>query len=129
MTHASPAPLYAVTPDRAWESDARLPDDARRAGCADIAAQLVDPVGSNIDVSSFVLHAANPSLFGDPGFGKKGGWTRRSGLMAAMALSQNNFLNSLCDAPLLMNLYASTENGSLLGARIQGPGVQGWDSS
>ena len=54
VTHASPAPLYAVSPDRSWENDALLPRHARQHGCKDIGAQLADPVGSKIDVSEFL---------------------------------------------------------------------------
>ena len=53
VTHASPAPLYAVSPDRSWETDSELPRHARQHGCKDIGAQLADPVGSKIDVSSY----------------------------------------------------------------------------
>ncbi len=42
LTHATPAALYAHSPDRNWESDAQLPADARAAGCRDIASQLLD---------------------------------------------------------------------------------------
>jgi alkaline phosphatase len=40
ITHATPAGTYAHSPDRDWES--RVPDDARAAGCRDIAAQMVE---------------------------------------------------------------------------------------
>ena len=39
LTHATPASLYASSPDRDWENDADVP---RGAACKDIAAQLVD---------------------------------------------------------------------------------------
>lgn len=42
LTHATPATAYAHSPDRGWESDVTLPDDARAAGCRDIAEQLID---------------------------------------------------------------------------------------
>src|SRR5690606_11716643 len=42
LTHATPAALYAHSPDRNWESDAQLPAEARSAGCRDIASQLLD---------------------------------------------------------------------------------------
>ena len=42
VTHATPASVYAHSPDRNWESDAQLPADARAAGCRDIASQLLD---------------------------------------------------------------------------------------
>ncbi|XP_038067124.1 alkaline phosphatase-like [Patiria miniata] len=40
VTHASPAATYAHVPERFWE--AALPEEARQAGCKDIAAQLVE---------------------------------------------------------------------------------------
>jgi len=46
LTHATPAAIYAHSPDRNWEHDADLPEDARAAGCRDIAQQLLDfPAG------------------------------------------------------------------------------------
>ena len=42
VTHATPAALYAHSPDRDWESDAKLPEAARRAGFPDIALQMID---------------------------------------------------------------------------------------
>lgn len=41
VTHATPAATYAHSPERDWESDADLSDEARRNGCVDIAAQLL----------------------------------------------------------------------------------------
>ncbi|WP_299004371.1 alkaline phosphatase [uncultured Shewanella sp.] len=41
LTHATPAALYAKTPQRQWESDANLSDEAIDNGCLDIAYQLV----------------------------------------------------------------------------------------
>jgi alkaline phosphatase len=52
VTHATPAALYAHSPERGWESDDRLPDAARAAGFPDIARQLVEfPFGDGIDVA------------------------------------------------------------------------------
>ncbi|WP_420606276.1 alkaline phosphatase [Novosphingopyxis sp.] len=42
ITHATPAATYAHSASRDWENDAVLPDEARAAGCIDIAAQLVN---------------------------------------------------------------------------------------
>ncbi|TYT26774.1 alkaline phosphatase [Luteimonas viscosa] len=51
ITHATPAAAYAHTPNRDWESDAELTDEAKRNGCKDIARQLVEfPYGDGIDV-------------------------------------------------------------------------------
>ena len=42
VTHATPAGCYAHTPERNWESDAKLSAQAKQAGFADIARQLVE---------------------------------------------------------------------------------------
>ncbi|MGI9247909.1 MAG: alkaline phosphatase [Woeseiaceae bacterium] len=44
ITHATPASLYAHTPERDWESDQFLPADDWAAGCRDIAWQLLNSV-------------------------------------------------------------------------------------
>ncbi|HLM53720.1 MAG TPA: alkaline phosphatase, partial [Pseudoxanthomonas sp.] len=41
LTHATPAALYAHSPERNWENDADLPAEAKAAGCRDIAQQLL----------------------------------------------------------------------------------------
>ena len=41
LTHATPAAAYAHVPERNWESDRDLGDEAKQNGCADIAAQLI----------------------------------------------------------------------------------------
>lgn len=65
ITHATPAAVYAHTPDRDWEADARIPEDQRGLGCEDIATQLM--------ASGFDL-----ALGGGTGafFGKNGGGAR-----------------------------------------------------
>lgn len=42
LTHATPAATYAHVPNRNWESDADLPEEAVAAGCRDIAQQILD---------------------------------------------------------------------------------------
>lgn len=42
VTHATPAALYAKSPERNWEDNSDLPEAAVATGCKDIAAQLVD---------------------------------------------------------------------------------------
>lgn len=42
LTHATPAAMYAVSPDRNWESNKTTPSAAKAAGCAPIAEQLID---------------------------------------------------------------------------------------
>lgn len=49
VTHATPAPLYAHSPNRKWECEAAMPKNATR--CRDIARQLVENApGKNIKV-------------------------------------------------------------------------------
>jgi alkaline phosphatase len=51
ITHATPAAMYAHTPDRDWESDESMPPSAVEAGCKDIAQQLVAwPHGDGLEV-------------------------------------------------------------------------------
>lgn len=42
MTHATNAAGYAHSPDRNWESDKDLTDEAKENGCIDIASQLIN---------------------------------------------------------------------------------------
>lgn len=41
MTHATPAAMYAHSPERNWENDTELPPQAVAQGCTDIAQQLL----------------------------------------------------------------------------------------
>ena len=50
LTHATPAAVYAHTPERGWESDKNLPDEAREEGCRSIARQFVEFKGG-VDVA------------------------------------------------------------------------------
>ncbi|MBN8429713.1 alkaline phosphatase [Microbulbifer salipaludis] len=51
ITHATPAATYARSPERNWESNDGLSEEAVANGCVDIAAQLVSlDVGDGIDV-------------------------------------------------------------------------------
>jgi len=40
LTHATPAAVYAHSPDRDWEADSDIPETERGKGCTDIAWQL-----------------------------------------------------------------------------------------
>ncbi|HEY5776860.1 MAG TPA: alkaline phosphatase [Xanthomonadales bacterium] len=52
LTHATPAAAYAHVPERDWESDRDLTDEARQNGCTDIATQLIEfPYGNGIEVA------------------------------------------------------------------------------
>jgi alkaline phosphatase len=42
VTHATPAALYAHSPERGWESDTKLSRKARAAGFPDVARQLIE---------------------------------------------------------------------------------------
>lgn len=42
ITHATPAATYAKSADRNWEDDGDMSDEAKAAGCEDIASQLVN---------------------------------------------------------------------------------------
>jgi alkaline phosphatase len=61
ITHATPAALYAHSPDRDWESDRYIPASAVAAGCRDIAAQLVDSAPGALDI---VLGGGRREFFG-----------------------------------------------------------------
>ncbi len=52
LTHATPAATYAHTPERNWEDDHDLPQEAVDNGCKDIARQLVEfPYGDGLEVA------------------------------------------------------------------------------
>lgn len=51
MVHATPSALYAHTPNRKWECEAKINTADRNQGCKDIARQLIeDEPGRNINV-------------------------------------------------------------------------------
>jgi alkaline phosphatase len=51
VTHATPAATFTHSAERNWENDTELTDDAREAGCVDIARQLVEtPFARGFDV-------------------------------------------------------------------------------
>ena len=52
ITHATPAATYGHLPERDWEYDMAMPDEARAQGCVDFARQLVEfPFGGGLDVA------------------------------------------------------------------------------
>ena len=51
ITHATPATLYAHSPEREWESDRFLTERERVAGCRDIASQLASMAPGSIDIA------------------------------------------------------------------------------
>ncbi|MGB2172980.1 MAG: alkaline phosphatase [Porticoccaceae bacterium] len=42
VTHATPAAAYAKSPDRSWEDPSKMPQEALKQGCEDIASQLTE---------------------------------------------------------------------------------------
>ena len=52
LTHATPASTYAHVPERDWENDRDLTEEARQNGCTDIATQLIEfPYGNGVEVA------------------------------------------------------------------------------
>ncbi|WP_395373492.1 alkaline phosphatase [Marinicella sp. W31] len=52
LTHATPAATYAKSPERGWEDDRDLTDEAKQNGCKDIARQLIEfPFGDGVEVA------------------------------------------------------------------------------
>ena len=52
LTHATPAATYAHTPERKWENDSKLTEEAVLNGCKDIASQFLSfSYGDGIDVA------------------------------------------------------------------------------
>lgn len=51
VTHATPAATFVHSPERDWEDDTEVPEQAKAAGCIDIARQLVEtPFAQGFDV-------------------------------------------------------------------------------
>lgn len=51
VVHATPSALYAHVADRRWECESKMTDAHKKAGCLDIARQLIETVpGRNINV-------------------------------------------------------------------------------
>jgi alkaline phosphatase len=49
VTHATPAATFTHSADRNWEADSDVPEDAKAAGCVDIARQFVEaPVSPDV---------------------------------------------------------------------------------
>ena len=81
ITHATPAAVYAHTPDRDWEADSNIPPSERGKGCTDIASQLVKfpfTVALGGGMSEFFGKAAGGKRL-DPKSDLADGWARASG--------------------------------------------------
>ena len=52
VTHATPAAVYAHSANRDWSVDSAMPEEAKEAGCKDIARQLIEfPYGNGLDLA------------------------------------------------------------------------------
>ncbi|MDZ7627485.1 MAG: alkaline phosphatase [Parvularculaceae bacterium] len=75
LTHATPAAVYAHSPNRDWERDTNLTEEAVANGCHDIARQLIEfPFGDGLDIAmgggrtNFLpAEAADPEMAGVAG--------------------------------------------------------------
>lgn len=93
VTHATPAAVYAHSPERGWESDGSMSEDALSQGCVDIAAQLVDfPYGGGLDL---VLGGGSREFLPANAGGKRKAdnlvlnWQQRGGRFVASATDMN----------------------------------------
>jgi alkaline phosphatase len=68
VTHATPAALYARSPERDWESDRFLPEQDRASGCRDIASQLASIEPGGLDI---VLGGGRREFFGSDNGGTR----------------------------------------------------------
>ncbi|MDX1490239.1 MAG: alkaline phosphatase [Pseudohongiellaceae bacterium] len=115
ITHATPAATYAHSPERNWESDTDVPEQAKAQGCKDIASQLIDnPIGNGIDVVyGGGRQAFIPASQSDPQDGRSG--ARRDGrnlIREWEALNANN--RFIWNAEQLSALDANS-SGNVLG--------------
>lgn len=81
LTHATPAAVYAHSPERDWENDSAIPAEQQAAGCADIASQLVDfdfDVALGGGLGNFRSAALGGRRSGDA-VDLIAGWTARTG--------------------------------------------------
>ncbi len=74
ITHATPAATYAHTPERDWENNSALPEEAVQHGCKDIAQQLIEfSYGSGINVAlGGGIEQFLPNSKNDPVTGREG---------------------------------------------------------
>jgi len=114
ITHATPAAVYAHSPDRDWESDASIPESERGKGCTDIAAQLVNfPF-------SVALGGGSREFFGKAKGGKR--LDDKADLIAAWRRAQNGHFvttsaelaNAPSDGRPLLGLFAVSHMSYIL---------------
>ncbi|MEN7343251.1 MAG: alkaline phosphatase [Pseudomonadota bacterium] len=119
LTHATPAATYSHAAERGWESDKDLSTDAREAGCADIARQLIEfPYGDGLEVAlgggrrAFLPESRNGEPFRDPEYPLQTGrrtdgrhlgeeWTQREGAVWLWNRAQFLALDADTTGPVL----------------------------
>jgi len=69
ITHATPATMYAHSPERNWEHDGEMLIEALAAGCRDIASQLVESsAAGGLDVA---MGGGRRAFYGSNGNGRR----------------------------------------------------------
>ncbi|MEO1013915.1 MAG: alkaline phosphatase [Pseudomonadota bacterium] len=118
LTHATPAAAYAHSPDRNWERDTNLPEEAVENGCRDIARQLIEfPYGDGLELamgggrSNFLPIEAKDPEDGDAAGGRKDGrnlideWNAKSDSHVAVVDQQGFDALDPSDAPRVLGLF------------------------
>lgn len=75
ITHATPAATFGHTVNRDWEADADMPEEAKAAGCVDLARQFVEmDNGDGIDIALGGGRSVfMPSSQSDPEYSERNG--------------------------------------------------------
>ncbi|GAB3314402.1 alkaline phosphatase [Luteimonas notoginsengisoli] len=118
LTHATPASTYAHVPTRGWESDADLPAEAVRAGCHDIARQLVEtPFGGPVVALGGGLGGFVADTIADPAAPSRHGKRKDGRNLVAEWLAAHpkgafvrdtQQLRAAAEAPRLFGLFAGS---------------------
>ena len=115
ITHATPAATYSHVTERDWEDDTRLPEQAVKEGCRDIARQLVEfDIGDGPDV---ILGGGRahflPNDVNDPEYADKKGRRADGRHLVDEWLSGNKNRRYVWNAEQLANLKPS--GGQVMG--------------
>ncbi len=112
VTHATPAAIYAHSPERDWESDGQMPHADWERGCRDIAYQLVNFAGGrSLDIA---MGGARSAFFGsdhggtrsDPGDNLVGQWL--SGGRQRRYVTSADQLTSLQSGDQVLGLFSDS---------------------
>lgn len=114
LTHATPAATFGHSPERKWEYDAAMPEQAREQGCIDLARQFVElRNGRGIDLafgggrSSFLptnkQDPEHPNVSGKRGDGRDliAEWQRKPGSRFVWNRDQFDALDITQTGPVL----------------------------